>query len=806
MRRKASLWAGVAGIALVSSLGSAPMAIAQQADAQTPTVVEDIVVQARRRDERLIDVPVAITAIGGESLSDYSVSRVSDLATLVPSLVTGKAASGSSASIFLRGVGSTALSAGFDQSVSFVIDGLPMSRGREISLPQFDIQNVEVLKGPQALFYGKNTTGGLINVNSNNPTANFEAGAKTGYGFEGQEWYGEAYVSGPITDTLRGRFAARLSDSKGAFTNTAADTYPALVPGQDDWHRPSDHRGGAQSRAARLTLDWDPTSQLSVRLKAGMTSVDDGGPTDIIERICGGGRTTPASANGLPPSPNADCKIDGRSDSSALPRNVAEANYRYARDGEPYAEFGSEYAVVTAKWEDDKFDVESITGYYHFDQYDLNNVSGEAYPASFTQFADFTQYSQELRFETKFDGPINFSTGAFWARGEFEFNTDAYIIPLPLDPVTGSYVTFRRDNGFKSDSMSVFAQASWAIGDQWELSGGGRYSKEKRDSYQRSLDGHSFVAANFPGGIALYDEYDDDNFSPEVTLRYKPAHDTTIYAAYKQGFKAGGFNVSQALTPDASVEKGRFGAETAQGFEAGLRTLALDRRLNLGITAYHYLYEDLQVQYYDPQTNSLTAGNAGKLRTMGIEADFNYRVASVAGLSFRGAAAWNSAEYQDYIGQCYPGQTIAEGCNKLEFGGVFNGQDYEGRTPPKAPEFAGRLGASFERAVTASGITLKWNGDLSYTSDYNFTDALRPDAVQDAFTKIDTSIALVAPDGRWTVSLIGRNLTNELVVTAANDIPFSGGTGTGTTTGVLADMSAFVDNHREVYLEFAWRF
>ena len=185
MRRKASLWAGVAGIALVSSLGSAPMAIAQQADAQTPTVVEDIVVQARRRDERLIDVPVAITAIGGESLSDYSVSRVSDLATLVPSLVTGKAASGSSASIFLRGVGSTALSAGFDQSVSFVIDGLPMSRGREISLPQFDIQNVEVLKGPQALFYGKNTTGGLINVNSNNPTANFRSWRQDGLRLRG---------------------------------------------------------------------------------------------------------------------------------------------------------------------------------------------------------------------------------------------------------------------------------------------------------------------------------------------------------------------------------------------------------------------------------------------------------------------------------------------------------------------------------------------------------------------------------------------------------------------------------------------
>lgn len=806
MRGRASLWAGVAGIALVTSLGSAPTAMAQNADGQSVTAIDDVVVQARRRDERLIDVPVAITAIGGEALDNYSVSRVSDLATLVPSLVTGKAASGSSASIFLRGVGSTALSAGFDQSVSFVIDGLPMSRGREISLPQFDIQNVEVLKGPQALFYGKNTTGGLISVNSNNPTASFEGGAKAGYGFEGKEWYGEAFVSGPITDTLRGRFAARLSDAEGAFTNTAADTYPSWVPGQDDWHRADDRRGGSQTRAARLTLDWDPAAQLSVRLKAGMTSVDDNGPTDIIERICGGGRTTPFAANGLPPSPNADCKVDGRSDASALPTNVAAANYRWARDGVPYAEFGSEYAVVTANWEGEKLDIESITGYYHFDQSDLNNVSGEGYPATFTQFADFTQYSQELRFETKFDGPFNFSAGAFWAHGEFEFNTDAYIIPVPLDPATGTYVTFRRDNGFETDSVSVFAQGTWALNEQWELSGGGRFSKEKRDSYQRSLDASSFLAAAFPGGIELFDKYDDDNFSPEVTLRYKPARDTTIYAAYKQGFKAGGFNISQALSPSATVEKGRFGAETAEGYEVGLRTLALDRRLNLGVTAYHYTYDDLQVQFFDPLTVSLTAGNAGKLRTMGVEADFSYRVASLEGLSIRGAAAWNDAEYQDYVGQCYPGQTIAEGCNLLPADGVFNGQDYNGRTPPKAPEFAGRLGASFERPVTASGISLRWNGDVSYTSEYNFTDALRPDAVQDAFAKLDTAIALVAPDERWTVSLIGRNLTNELVVTAANDIPFAGGTGTGTTSGVLADMSAFVDNHREVYLEFAWRF
>ena len=173
---------------------TAPKAAASEASASEEQAPGEIIVTARRKSERLLDAPVAITAVSGKTLDQYQVTRVSDLATLVPSMVAGRAASGSSASIFLRGVGSTALSAGFDQSVSFVIDGIGLSRGREISLPQFDIQRVEVLKGPQALFFGKNTTGGLISISSNNPTNSFEAGVKAGYGFEARNKYVEAYV------------------------------------------------------------------------------------------------------------------------------------------------------------------------------------------------------------------------------------------------------------------------------------------------------------------------------------------------------------------------------------------------------------------------------------------------------------------------------------------------------------------------------------------------------------------------------------------------------------------------------------
>lgn len=784
-------------------------AATQAATDQGGATTEEIIVSARRRNERLIDTPVAITAVSGQALTQYQATRVSDIATMVPSLIAGKAASGSSASIFLRGVGSTALSAGFDQSVSFVIDNIAMSRGREISLPQFDIKGVEVLKGPQALFFGKNTTGGLISVTSNGPTDSFEAGIKGGYGFYARDRYVEGYVSGPVTDTIRARLAGRYSKSDGAFENTAAATYTNYIPGQFRT-RNSDRRGGAESYGLRATIDAQLTDSFKLELKAGLTSVVDGGPTDTLERLCGGGRTTPFPATpapglSFPASPNADCKIDGRSDSSALPVQVATTGMRYAGDGKLYADFKSQYAVLTGTIDSNPFNVTSITGYYHFKQNDLNNVSGEAYPASFSQYADFKQFSEELRFQSRFSGPFNILFGGYYAHGKFVFNTDAYIVPLPLDPINNTYVTFKRDDGFSTDSLSFFAEGTLNLTRQIELSGGARYSRESRSSYQRSLPGHIAFASTFPGGIALNDKYDEGNLSPQVTLRYKPSEDLTLYAAYKQGFKAGGFNISQSLTPAASVAAGRYKSETAEGGEAGIRALLLDRHLSFNLTAYRYVYSNLQVQFFDPTTVSLTAGNAGKLRTQGIEAEANLRVPGVAGLSLRGAAAYNDAKYKEFVGQCYPGQTIAQGCNLLPAGGVFNGQNYSGRTPPKAPHFAGRGGFTYETSL-GSALSLRLNSDVSYTSKYNFTDALRPDAVQRGYAKVDASLSVSGNDGMWTASVIGRNLTNKLVVTAANDIPFAGGTGTGTANGTVADMSAFVDNPREVFVEIGFKF
>ena len=757
---------------------------------------------ARRRDERLLDVPVSVQAIAGDKLSMYQVSSVSDLSTQIPSLVAGKASSGAAVSIFLRGVGSSASNAGFDQSVSFVIDGLAMSRGREIALPQFDIQRVEVLEGPQALYFGKNTTGGLISITSNSPTNKFEAGVRGGYEFNARQRYVEGYVSGPLSDTLKVRLAGRYSKSDGALTNTAFPTSNPIANAGPVF-RPSDRRGRAEILGLRGTVLWEPSSNLKFELKGGYSSDQDGGGSDNYERLCGGGRTTPYPGNGKPASPNADCVVNGRNDLVGIPVAVATSNFDNARDGRLYGDFKSDYVVLNSTLTSDPFDVTSITGYYHYRNVQLNNVSGEAIPAAFTELNEFKQFSEELRFQSKFEGPFNVMFGAYYAHGDLIYNNNSYIFDVPKDPVTGTYVTFKRYSGFQSNSLSAFLQGTLDFGTGFQLSGGARYSIEERNSYSTAGAGNSLLAANFfPAGTGLTDRYRDSNLSPEATLRYKPSSDLMFYAAYKQGFKTGGFNISQVLNLTATAAKARFRSEKAHGEEIGAKMQLFSRTLSLNVTAYNYIYTDLQVQFLDPISISLISGNVGKLITRGVEGDFNWRTPA-DNFSIRGALAYNDAKYQDYIGQCYPGQTLAQGCN---LSGPNPGQVYSGRTAPKAPHLTGRIGFAYEQPVTNSGMKLVLNSDLTYTSKYNYSDSLEPFAIQKAFAKWDASLSLVSGDGRWTFSVIGRNLTNKLAVINSNQMPFTGGTGTGTAAGIPSDLDVYVENPREVFVEAKFKF
>jgi outer membrane receptor protein involved in Fe transport len=226
--------------------------------------------------------------------------------------------------------------------------------------------------------------------------------------------------------------------------------------------------------------------------------------------------------------------------------------------------------------------------------------------------------------------------------------------------------------------------------------------------------------------------------------------------------------------------------------------------VHFNVTLYDYKYKDLQVQFFNPVTLSQVVSNAGSLTTKGAESDFEWRPPQVQGLAFRGAVAYNKAAFHNFIGQCYGGQDVAHGCNLLPnaAGTAFNGQQFDGRTPPKAPKWGAQGGFSYDHGVTQD-VTAHVTADANYSSSYNYTDTLRPDGVQKGFTRIDASLALSDEAHGWRVSLIGRNLTNRLVVTSANDMTFTGGTGTGSPLpiGVPSDMNAVVERGREFYVE-----
>jgi outer membrane receptor protein involved in Fe transport len=300
------------------------------------------------------------------------------------------------------------------------------------------------------------------------------------------------------------------------------------------------------------------------------------------------------------------------------------------------------------------------------------------------------------------------------------------------------------------------------------------------------------------------DDYADDDISSEATVTWRQSEDLTVYAAYKEGYKSGGFNNSAVLTAGLDRSALAYGPETASGFEVGVRPRFFNRALRLGLVAYDYDYKNLQVQIFDAATVSFRLSNAGKLRTRGLEFEAQYDVPTVKGLEFHGSLGYNKATYANYIGACFEGQTVAEGC-KLGFNGTaFTSQDYDGRTPARAPRVSGVVGFSYQFPI-GEGLDFALSGDGRYSSAYYYSESLQPDARQSAYWMYDASARVIGGDGRWELALIGKNLSDKLYVMHANAVPYTA-TGTGTNSGVRADLNGSVSRPREIWLQATYRY
>lgn len=757
--------------------------------AQPGRELEEIVVSARKRAESLDNVPVAVVAISSTELQNNIASDLNKVAELAPQVVIGRAVNGTGAVLTIRGISSSSADSGLDQSVAVSVDGVILSRGRVISSAMFDTQQVEILQGPQALFFGKNSPAGVIAIQTADPGNDFEGYARFGYEFEANERIGEMMLSGPLTDTLRARVALRGSWMDGWIRNVAK---PEANPFQPDAPLPGATNGrtspDGHDLAGRLTLIWSPGDDFEAKLKFTANEQRLNATGAFSESYCVGDTKVPVQM-GVPMT-QADCERNRVKAESTLPPAFA-INYPYANGGEFY--FKSRFTLTSLNLtkEFDALTLASTTGYYDQTVQGAHNPDSSEFTQIFiTERERYRILTQELRLSSDFDGPVNFMIGAYFETADRNW-FDAPDVSHIFNPLAQNYTTNMQRTKSSNESYSAFAQLSWKIVPTLELSGGARYSRDIKQTDLINLVNNPDSPVGrtlYPQGQLLRSRFRDNDVSPEATLTWKPDPDQTIYAAYKSGYKAGGISNAVFLPASATPDNIQFGSEETDGFEAGYKASLFNRTLRLDLVGYRYNYDGLQVTSFNPELIRFTINNAASARTTGFTLSAKWLANDR--LSFNGNVGYNRARYLNFANApCYAGQTAATGC-------VNGAQDLSGKKLNRAPTLTYNFGADY-RADLFSGWTADLAIDASHSSSYTVQTDYAPGGFQKAFWRLNAAVHLSPPDEHLQLSLIGRNLTNSYYMVTS-----FGQSGVGNPeqyTGVF-------NRPREVLMQASYRF
>jgi iron complex outermembrane receptor protein len=716
--------------------------------------LQDIVVTARRSEESLMSVPVAVTAISGEAISRAGATNLEKISELAPQVMITRASSGNGGIISIRGLGTPALDAALDQSVSVNIDGVQAGRGNIIAQGFFDLGQVEVLKGPQALFFGKNSPAGVISLRSVNPTDKLEGYVKAGYEFVANQRYGEAAIGGPISDTLKGRIAVRGSKMDGYVKNTAIDlaTNP-FYPGFPTFAGPK--RNGGEELIGRATLVYTPTDSFDATLKVSGGTFKDNGPTS--QAYCPGLTLPTVNYVVTVADPAGDCEADNRYQSAGIAPALA-ATQPGARDGTPFTDTWSTLAALTMNYHFPNLTLTSVTGLMKLRLNQASSFSYSSFGVIYGAVSEDTRtLSQELRLVSDYDGPLNFTLGGFYEDMKRSSEVNIGFLGTVFGPGagTGKYHSYENLASNEGKTSSAFGQLRWKLMEPLELAAGVRYTHETKDvaavnSFVHPIQGVVFGLR--AQGNPLNIKFSDSNWSPEATLSWKPREGTLVYAAYKTGYKSGGVSNPSRLSAISTNDDLIYKSENSRGVEVGLKSYLADRTVRIEATAYSYLYKNLQVSAFDQLASMSFLTNAASARIKGAELAGEWNPAR--GLKLNGSATYNIAKYKSFPNAiCYLGQTAPTGC-------VGGQQDLTGRPLTRAPKWTFSGGGSYDTAL-ASSLMLGLNANASYTGKYHTQEDHDPATVQKGFWLLNGGVRLYDQDAGWELSVIGRNLANQ---------------------------------------------
>jgi outer membrane receptor protein involved in Fe transport len=751
-------------------------------------VLDEIIVTATKRPVGLQDVPISLFVVTGDKIESMGMAELEDLALYVPNVHIGQAAITSL--LFIRGVGS-GQNPGFEQSVGTFIDGVYFGRGVYSRAAFLDLERVEVLKGPQLTLFGKNTIAGAMNIATAEPTEAFEGYVEAAFESEVDGVAVSAMLSGPLSDTVRVRVAARQSDDEGWMTNTAAGGVGG--PAED-------------KLAIRGTLEWDASESLVFTLKAEHNRYDLEGREQVISIA----------------TPPATFLYQTFGDAAFSPGFGYVRNARTSVQPE-FHDVEASVLQLTALYDWGDLAVKSITAVTGYDYQDSGD--GDYSALLFlerSRLEEHEQFSQEFLLTSPGGDRVDFLAGVYFQTADL---TSDRITPVrltgvpPVDAgVRAEIDAFLGTNLQPGDidadmfaffdqdttTISAFGELTFNLRDDFRVVTGLRYSRDDKEisksgfqSQVGSTISDPFLALvygpilQFAGTYAYALERDEDHLTGNVGLQWNPTADSMLYLNVSTGYKAGGFDEDNALGNLANAE---FEDETVLGVEAGGKFTVLEGRGRINAALFHSTYKDLQVSTFDGNAGFIV-GNAAESLVTGLEADWTFAVTEHLLLS--GAVALLNAEYDSFPdAACTSAQITAwvvagnprETCS----------QDLSGTPLQFAPEWAANIAARYVRPI-GNDLELGLSVDINASDDTVIAadgDVLLD---QEAYAKINARISFGASDGKWLIAVVGKNLGNEATTTFGNDVPLG-------SVGFDGTYFQHIDPPRTITLQGRWSF
>lgn len=760
-------WFGRMGAGLaaffVAGTGAAQESAPATAIADNPGAIEEVIVTARRREENSQDVPIPITAISSEVLQGRGITDIQNIERVAPNLsFRSNGIQRSAAVIFLRGIGQLNFVPSQDPKVGIYVDDVYVARPQGGLFDLLDVEQVEVLRGPQGTLFGRNTTAGLVHVRTGAPSDEFEARFSAGFGNQGQIG-GDLLLNVPFSDTLAGRIAVQTREDDGYMRDRSGRAWNTT-----------------NSTSARGKLLWTPAENVDVTFAAELYRARETASLANCTLEAGALFNSITGLFGALGDLERACADDGdvflSNDND--PNELDVDNYSYS---------------LTVNWDVGDIGLTSISSYREITEfnaswgYGTDFVGGPSFhlerggPPGVD--SDYEQWSQEFRIEGgAFDDRLAWQTGVYLFEEEgtqitevaawrgLEPPDNPFLAPIVLG--ARALFTLVNDQRAKNESFALFAEGTFDVTDQLAVTAGWRWTEDKRGVELRDLlpDGVTSnplatcqgVPVPAGGSCDGDDKYNESTW--RLIVDYNFTDDVLLYGGVSRGYSSGGINADANLRP--------YLPEVSDNYELGMKSQWLDNRLQVNLSAFYTDYENQQV--LQAVVVNGQAGveilNAQETTIQGIELEAQANLGS--GLLLTLAAGYIDSEFDKFI--------FFDSDNEL-----VDGRFVEVRTErdvsnldalPESP-FSYSVGLSKEFVTGQSGVVTAQIGYSFRDRIYNTLDR-REESRQDSFGLLDARVGLTLPNGRTNVSIWGTNLTDEEHFRFASD--------TGSTLGVIA--------------------